>query len=123
RRLSFVYVMNFPSVSAPPPLPAPSMAAFRFDSAAGTLTPLAGSPYSTNGATSSPIPHPSGKFLFEVNGSQIQRYSVDPTTGVPTLLSDVTTLTGAGPYLLLPDFSGRYLYVTSNGGPFGGPVT
>ncbi len=118
RRLNVVYVANSPLTTA-------SLAAFRFDPATGGLTPLAGSPYSTNGAAGGAFLHPSGKFLFQANAAtgSLQRYSIDQATGVPTLLGDVTTPTDAGPYVVVPDPSGRYLYVTNNGGASGGPVT
>jgi 6-phosphogluconolactonase (cycloisomerase 2 family) len=93
----------------------PSLAAYHIDNN-GVLTMLAGSPYSSNGATLFPLPHPSGKFLYQVNGStgSLQRYSLD-STGVPTLVADVTTPMDS-PTFLVPDPSGNYLYVTSGSG-------
>ena len=115
RRLSVIYV-PLAALSGPSP-PPPSLAAFAFNATTGALTPLAGSPYSSNGATLFPWLHPSGKFLYQVNGSNgtLQRYSIDQTTGVPALAADVTTPADA-PFILIPDPSGKYVYVTSNAG-------
>jgi 6-phosphogluconolactonase (cycloisomerase 2 family) len=113
RRLSVIYLALGAPAGTPSP-PAPSVAAFSLNITTGALTPLAGSPYNSNGATLFPWLHPSGKFLYQVNGSTgtLQRYLIDQTTGVPTLAGDVTTPTDA-PFILIPDPSGRYVYVTS----------
>jgi lactonase family protein with 7-bladed beta-propeller len=113
RRLGVVYLANAPSVGGA----VPSLAAYRVDSTTGALTMLTGSPFSSNGATLFPLPHPSGKFLYQVNGStgSLQRYSLDQTTGVPTLVGDVTTPTDV-PSFIVPDPSGRYMYATSSTG-------
>ena len=111
RRLGVVYLANAPLVGGS----TPSLAAYRVDGATGALTMLAGSPYDSKGATLFPMPHPSGKFLYQVNGSTVQRYSLDQATGVPTLLGDVTTPADP-PGFLVPDPSGRYVYVTSGVG-------
>jgi 6-phosphogluconolactonase len=108
RRLNVIY---FPITLTPQP----ALAAFAFNTTTGALTPLAGSPYSSNGATSFPWQHASGKFIYQVNNSNgtLQRWSIDQTTGVPTLVGDVTAPSDA-PFLLIPDPSGHYVYVTSN---------
>jgi 6-phosphogluconolactonase (cycloisomerase 2 family) len=115
RRSVFYFPLAAPQGTPSPP--APSIAAFAFNLTTGALTPLAGSPYSSNGATLFPWLHPLGKFLYQVNGSTgtLQRYSIDQSTGVPTLVGDVTTPADA-PFILIPDPSGRYVYVTSNAG-------
>jgi 6-phosphogluconolactonase (cycloisomerase 2 family) len=112
RRLGVVYLANAPIA----PGPAPSLAAYRV-STSGVLTALTGSPFDSNGAALFPLPHPSGKFLYQVNGStgSLQRYSLDQTTGAPTLLADVTTPADP-PSFLVPDPSGKYVYVTSGTG-------
>jgi hypothetical protein len=116
RRLSVFYIGLSAPAGTPSP-PAPSVAAFSFNPTTGALTPLAGSPYSSNGATLFPWLHPSGTFLYQVNGSNgtLQRYTIDQTTGVPTLAADVTTPADV-PFILIPDPSGRYIYVTSVAG-------
>lgn len=114
RRLSILYLgLAAPGPSPPPP----SIAAFQFNPTTGALTPLAGSPYSSNGATLFPWLHPSGKFLYQVNGSNgaLQHYLIDQTTGVPTIAGDVTTPADM-PFVLIADPSGRYVYVTSSVG-------
>jgi len=115
RRLSVIYLSLAALGGASPP--APSIAAFGFNTTTGVLTPLPGSPYSSNGATQFPWLHPSGKFLYQVNGANgtLQRYLIDQTTGVPTLAADVTTPTDV-PFILVSDPSGRYVYVTSTVG-------
>jgi len=116
RRLSILYLSLAAPLGAPSP-PAPSIAAFAFNVTTGALAPLAGSPYSSNGATLFPWLHPSGKFLYQVNGANgtLQRYLIDQTTGVPTLAADVTTPADV-PFVLVADPSGRYAYVTSSTG-------
>jgi 6-phosphogluconolactonase (cycloisomerase 2 family) len=113
RRLNVFYVSLSSFVSSPPP----AIAAFSFNTTTGALTPLAGSPYSSNGATLFPWLHATGKFLYQVNGSNgtIQRYLIDQTTGVPILAADVTTPADK-PFVLIADPSGRYAYVTSSVG-------
>ena len=112
---SILYLSLAAPVGAPSP-PAPLLAAFNVDLNFGELSPLAGSPYSSNGATLSPSVHPSGKFLYQVNDSNgtIQRYSIGQN-GVPTLVGDVATPADA-PSVLIVDPSGNYVYVTSTTG-------
>jgi 6-phosphogluconolactonase (cycloisomerase 2 family) len=114
RRLSVFYFGLAPASPPGPSPPPPSVAAFSFNATTGALTPLPGSPYSSNGATVFPWLHPSGKFLYQSNSSNgtLQRYLIDQTTGVPTLAADVTTPADM-PFFLIPDPSGRYVYVTS----------
>jgi hypothetical protein len=110
RRLNVVYA---PITTTPQP----AIAAFAFNTTTGALTPLAGSPYSANGAAVFPWLHPGAKFLYQVNNSNgtLQRWSIDQTTGVPTLVGDVTTPADV-PFILIPDPSGHYVYVTSTAG-------
>jgi 6-phosphogluconolactonase (cycloisomerase 2 family) len=115
RRLNVLYVPIMALPGTPAPQPAPALAAFAFNTTTGALTPLAGSPYSSNRAVLFPWLHPSGRFLYQVNGSNgtLQRYSIDATTGVPTLVGNVTTPADV-PFILIPDPSGKYVYVTSS---------
>jgi 6-phosphogluconolactonase (cycloisomerase 2 family) len=108
RRTNFLYVTA--SHASQPWL----LAAFRFDAATGALTPLPGSPFVTNAATFV-VPHPSGRFLYQATATSIQRFSIDPVSGVPTLQPSVTTPVEAGPYRIAQDPSGRYLYLTAAG--------
>jgi 6-phosphogluconolactonase (cycloisomerase 2 family) len=83
----------------------------------GALTELAGSPFSTSGATAPALLSPHGRFLLQYNGttSSFQRYLLDPTTGIPTLQPNVTTPTAAGPHTVFFDPSGKNVYVANLG--------
>jgi 6-phosphogluconolactonase (cycloisomerase 2 family) len=113
---SVIYLSLAAPFGTPSP-PAPSLAAFAVDLDFGVLTPLSGSPYNSNGATLFPWLHPSGKFLYQINGSNgtIQRYLIDQKTSVPTLAGDVTAPADT-PFVLIADPSGNYVYVTSTTG-------
>jgi 6-phosphogluconolactonase (cycloisomerase 2 family) len=92
-----------------------SVATFRLDLATGFVSPV-GAPVSTNGAGGSVQLHPSGRFLYQYNRfsatPSIQRFTLDPITGQPTLQSDTTLLPGAANVAMIPDVSGKFLYVT-----------
>jgi 6-phosphogluconolactonase (cycloisomerase 2 family) len=111
RRLNTVYLSNLLYLLSPGPA---TLAAFKFDTATGAMTPLAGSPYLSNGGLGAAL-HPSGKFLYQLTPSSLQRFSIEQATGVPTLVADVTNPVDAGPYLLVLDASGKYAYVTNSG--------
>ncbi|HEX5046863.1 MAG TPA: beta-propeller fold lactonase family protein [Gammaproteobacteria bacterium] len=113
RRLNVVYVVS--DIPGPTPT-APVMHALAFNTTTGAVTPVAGSPYSTSGATLFPMQHPSGKFLYQVNkaNQRLQRYTIDPASGALTLQPDFTPVS-AGDHILVVDPSGRYAYVTSGG--------
>jgi 6-phosphogluconolactonase len=107
QRTNVFYVVNV----SPGPV---GLAAFRFDPANGNVTPV-GAPVATAGGVNGVLLHRSGRFLFQYNSStpSIQRFSLDPTTGAPTLLPDVTTLPGAANVALVLDASGKFLYATN----------
>jgi 6-phosphogluconolactonase (cycloisomerase 2 family) len=61
--------------------------------------------------------HPSGKFAYAVHATavdSVSAYSVDPTSGMLTLID--TFATGAEPRLLCIDPSGRFAYVSNLNG-------
>ncbi len=93
-----------------------TIAALRFDPATGNITPV-GAPVSTNGAEIPAALHSSGRFLFQYNRTtaSIQRFTLDPATGLPTLVADLTALPGATSVNMLLDVSGKFVYVTSPG--------
>ena len=97
-----------------PPGPA-NVATFRLDPATGAVSSV-GALHGTNGSGGSVQLHVSGRFLYQYNRNSappsIQRFSIDPGTGEPTVLPDVTTLPGAANVFLIQDASGKYLYVT-----------
>jgi 6-phosphogluconolactonase (cycloisomerase 2 family) len=55
--------------------------------------------------------------LFQYNRTtaSIQRFTLDPATGLPTLVADLTALPGATSVNMLLDVSGKFVYVTSPG--------
>lgn len=110
---NFVYTTNAfvygtPSVS--------NLSAFQLDPSTGVLTPIAGSPFTTNGssATGARI-HPTGKFLYTSNrfSNNIQAYAIDQTTGALTQVPGSPFATGLLPSTVEIDASGRYLFVAN----------
>ncbi|MGH9504774.1 MAG: lactonase family protein [Terriglobales bacterium] len=65
----------------------------------GTLTPIAGSPFSAGLAPVSIVATPSGKFLFVVDrmSNQVSQYKIATGTGVLTPNTQATIGTGANP--------------------------
>ena len=88
-----------------------TVAAFRFDTATGGLTPV-GTALPTNGVGGALL-HPSGRFLFQYNlfTGSIQRFALDETTGALTSLPDVPIVAASTQATLRMDASGRFLYV------------
>jgi 6-phosphogluconolactonase len=98
-------------------IPATSeLAVYREDPFSGTLTELAGTPYTVGDGAQSVVIHPSGKFLYVANPGQgendISLFDV-ASNGYLTEVPPRTTVAplGALPKLLLMDPSGNYLYV------------
>jgi len=92
------------------------LAVYREDPYSGTLTELAGTPYTIGDGAQSLVIHPSGKFLYVANPGQnendISLFDIASNgyvTEVPPRKS-VAPL-GTLPKLLLMDPSGNYLYV------------
>jgi 6-phosphogluconolactonase (cycloisomerase 2 family) len=112
RRNSVFYVTHIRT--APAPTAPQSVAAFALD-ANGAVTPI-GTAVPSIGANSFAALHPSGRFLFQYNGStgSVQRFALDAMTGAPTLLPDATALPGAPQSAgLILDVSGKFAYVTN----------
>jgi 6-phosphogluconolactonase len=98
-------------------LPASSeLAVYREDPFSGTLTELAGTPYTVGDGAQSVVIHPSGKFLYVANPGQgendISLFDI-ARNGYLTEVPPRTTVAPLGvlPKLLLMDPSGNYLYV------------
>jgi 6-phosphogluconolactonase (cycloisomerase 2 family) len=98
-------------------LPATSeLAVYREDPFSGTLTELAGTPYTVGDGAQSLVIHPSGKFLYVANPGQgendISLFDI-ASNGYLTEVPPRTTVAPLGvlPKLLLMDPSGNYLYV------------
>jgi 6-phosphogluconolactonase (cycloisomerase 2 family) len=89
------------------------------DDNSGILTPIAGSPFSTGISSTtmtSPISvtlHPSGKFLYAANFAtdNVSGFSIDPNSGVPTLLKGAPFAAGTHPVFAVIDSAGNFLYV------------
>lgn len=84
----------------------------------GTLAEIQGSPFGTAGASISLATHPSGKFLYVANywNYKVSAYAINSTSGAlasvpgsPYAFPSVNS----GPYMIVPDPSGRFLYMTN----------
>jgi len=98
-------------------IPATSeLAVYREDPFSGTLTELAGTPYTIGDGAHSVVIHPSGKFLYVANPGQgendISLFDI-ASNGYLTEVPPRITVAPLGvlPQLLLMDPSGNYLYV------------
>jgi 6-phosphogluconolactonase (cycloisomerase 2 family) len=71
---------------------------FSIDPANGALTPVAGSPFTTDSHPSAYRPDPSWKYLYSVNpeSSTVSSYSLNATTGAVALVNSVPTGSGPG---------------------------
>jgi 6-phosphogluconolactonase len=101
-------------------LPAASeLAVYREDPYSGTLTELAGTPYTIGDGAHSVVIHPSGKFLYVANPGQgendISLFKI-ASNGYVTELPPRTPIgsNASAPTLLLMDPSGNYLYVMNS---------
>jgi YVTN family beta-propeller protein len=90
-----------------------SVTAFQIDASTGFLTPVLGSPFSTQGAAATPGSiDPSGHFFFVSNGNSnsIQGFRIDPDSGALTTVPGSPFPTGLSPSAVSIDPSGKYLY-------------
>jgi 6-phosphogluconolactonase (cycloisomerase 2 family) len=100
--------------------------AYTINQTTGALTPVAGSPFTTNlnAPTDIQIAHQAGAandYLYVINSGStgtdsntVAGFSIDPTTGVPTALSTPTIATGSLPSYSAVDPSGSHLYVPNS---------
>jgi 6-phosphogluconolactonase len=99
-------------------LPGPSqIAAFREDPNSGVLTAIPGSPFPSGASPESIAIHPSGKFLYAVNGGENENnVSLFDVAG-SGVLSEIPPRTpvGEAPKLLAMDAGGNFLYVANGG--------
>jgi 6-phosphogluconolactonase len=118
----FVYAANGNSFQSTPVNA--TVAAYAVNSSSGVLTPIAGAPFSTQGANQMNIPSlcqidVHGRFLFVNNSAagSIAVFSIDQTSGALTNVpgSPFSTGSGSSPSTPVPDPSGKYLYVPSRG--------
>jgi 6-phosphogluconolactonase (cycloisomerase 2 family) len=110
----FLYVANFI---------ANTVSVLAIDANSGALTGIPGSPFTTctsttTACTNNPVwvaIHPSGKFLYTANkgANNVSLFSINSTTGVPTQITNSTTIfgTGTAPVFASVDSTGRFLYV------------
>jgi 6-phosphogluconolactonase len=106
----FLYVANSTSNT---------ISVLSIDDNSGILMPIAGSPFSTGTSsttTTSPISltlHPSGKFLYAANFAtdNVSGFSIDASSGVPTLLKGAPFAAGMHPVFAVTDSAGNFLYV------------
>jgi 6-phosphogluconolactonase (cycloisomerase 2 family) len=97
--------------------------AYTINQTTGALTPVAGSPFTTNlnVPVDIQIAHQAGAandYLYVINNGDtgtnsntVAGFSINPTTGVPTALGTPTIATGSGPFFSTVDPSGTHLYV------------
>jgi 6-phosphogluconolactonase (cycloisomerase 2 family) len=92
--------------------------------ASGTLTPAAGSPFSTGSATyvvTNVSWHPTKPFVYATNTnnepapSSIAAYAVDPVTAVLTPIGSPVATGGSGATVGAVDRSGRFFYASNHG--------
>jgi len=92
------------------------ISAFAIDPAAGTLTAVAGSPFSAGGSYPLSLAvHPSGKYLFVLNlaSRDISILSIAPSTGALTEAASSPRSTGGTyPTWIAADPSGKFVYVS-----------
>ncbi len=96
------------------------LAVYREDPYSGTLTELAGTPYTVGDGAHSVVVHPSGKFLYVANPGQnendISLFDI-LSNGYVNEIPPRTSVApnGTQPALLVMDPAGNYLYVMNTG--------
>jgi 6-phosphogluconolactonase (cycloisomerase 2 family) len=93
--------------------------AFRIDQSTGTLSAMAGSPYTvftTSGKATSAVADPQGRFLFVGSGTtgEVSAYEIDSKSGILTLIAGSpfsAQFTFSQVSSLTVDGTGRFLYV------------
>ncbi len=79
-------------------------------SAAGDLTPVAGSPFTCAANPTALAMHPGGRFVYATNGAALEAFSLDPATGALAPLPGSPFLVGSSPRGLAVDPRGDALY-------------
>lgn len=104
----FVYVLT-PSTNAP-------VNGFTL-SGNGTLTPVAGSPYTAGHGTSDLAVDPAGQFLYVTNTSDndVNGFTINPDGSLTPMGFNFTQTNGIAPAALAVDTTGKFLYVSSLG--------
>jgi len=83
---------------------------YSIDASTGTLTPIAGTPFTLSNSTGAFSFHPTGNFVYmaNTNGASIDAYSVDRPTGKLTLVSTISTCINPTTVRFSPD--GMFAY-------------
>jgi YVTN family beta-propeller protein len=93
------------------------LSAYVINSSTGLLTPVAGSPFASQGTTPVSLTvDPNGLFLYVVDNASndVSVYSIDNSTGT-LAAAGVPIPTGTGPFALTVDPTDTYLYVANFG--------
>ncbi|MBZ5718881.1 MAG: lactonase family protein [Acidobacteriia bacterium] len=102
-----------------------SISAYAIDRSTGALTEIAGSPFTTVAGWPGPSGlaiSSSGKFLYAGLGGTananhlVAAFSIDSSTGALTPVSGSPFTTGDGPFRVVLDQSGKYLYTANSHG-------
>jgi 6-phosphogluconolactonase (cycloisomerase 2 family) len=100
-----------------------TISAFKVDPATGTLTAVAGAPFTiTNGAgqgdSFTAAIDPSGNYLYVASyeGSNISAYTIDHSSGQLAPINGSPYPTGAAPNAVVTEPLGRFVYVSDNSG-------
>jgi 6-phosphogluconolactonase (cycloisomerase 2 family) len=97
------------------------LSAYRHDDVTGDLVEVSGSPYSTGGTantTTGPthvVVHPSGNFVYVVNGSgtnNVAAFAISPA-GLLTAVAGSPFAAGTNPLTITIDATGSFAYVTN----------
>jgi 6-phosphogluconolactonase (cycloisomerase 2 family) len=96
------------------------IAVFMLDASSGIPTPVAGSPFATDGITSVVVAHPTKNFVYANSAvgadltSSITAFKIDPDTGVLTPVTGSPFATGGKTASFIRiDPAGRFLYVAN----------
>jgi 6-phosphogluconolactonase (cycloisomerase 2 family) len=108
----FVYVANQTSNN---------ISAYTINGDTGALTPVPSSPFTSGLDPGSVAIDPTGRFAYVNNlddspGGDVFGYTIDPTTGALTLMSDSPFLVGSGAFALAIAPSGEFGYVSFGDG-------
>ena len=94
-----------------------TISAFAIDSGTGFLTPVAGSPFPSNGSSPAGVAvDPNGTYLYAVNNGSntVSIYRIDDATGTLSA-AGIAVATGSGPAAVALDPTVRFLYVANSG--------
>ncbi|MGC2405346.1 MAG: beta-propeller fold lactonase family protein [Candidatus Cybelea sp.] len=78
----------------------------------GSLSPVAGSPFSTGSEPWGAVVDPNGKFVYVTNlsSNNVSAYTINVTTGALTAVAGSPFATGFDPYYVAVDPKGKFAY-------------